>query len=69
MQALVLALSFMSVSAMARPGVVYQRNGNVPGNELCDAGSVFKTLKPVFVCDQWQETPGVLHDEIFEAAH
>jgi hypothetical protein len=68
MKSLIFVLSLVSVFAMAKSSPVYQRIGNVPANELCDAGTVFKTLKPVFVCDQWQETPGVIHGEIFEPA-
>jgi hypothetical protein len=66
MKYLILILSFVAISAEAR--VVYQRIGGVPANELCDAGDVFKTLKPVDVCDQWQEKPAVIHGEIFEPA-
>jgi hypothetical protein len=64
MKAMIFAVSMMAATAFA--GVTYQSIGGVPANNLCDAGNVFKTLKPVVVCDKWKETQGTVHGEIVE---
>lgn len=51
-----LVVSTIYVSAVAGEKV-YQRVGGVSADNLCDAGTVFKTIEPVFVCDQWLEIP------------
>lgn len=62
MKLFVLLFSIVSINAWS---ATYQSIGGVPANELCDAGSVFKTLKPVAVCDSWQGKPSFIHGEIF----
>lgn len=57
MKAILTALTFVASTAFAG-SVTYQTIGGVPANNLCDAGSVFKTKSPVFVCDSWVEVPG-----------
>lgn len=64
MKLFALAIVFVSSAAFAQK--TYQMIGGVPANNLCDAGSVFKTVKPVTVCTEWKEIPGQNQGEIME---
>ena len=61
MKVFILVLSLIASNAMAAK--IYQRIGNVPADNLCDAGAVFKTLKPVTYCEKLVEVKSRYHGE------
>lgn len=66
MQLTLFTLIFATTFAFGE--TTYQRIGGVPANNLCDAGSVFRTLQPVSVCDEWSHKPEVSQGEAVQPA-
>ena len=66
MKSIIVALTMVATSAFAANSYVsYPKYDGVSVNNLCDAGSTFKTISPVQVCDKWVEIPGNNGGELY----
>lgn len=59
MKTLIATITLLASTAFAGNTYVnYPAYDGVSVNNLCDAGSEFKTINPVPVCESWTEVPG-----------
>lgn len=59
MKTLLVTLTLLASTAFAsNTRVQYPYYDGVPVNNLCDAGTEYRTIEPIRVCESWTEIPG-----------